>query len=103
MVPKTRKQRNSTSTCQRDETKPLSTRRGDSMRSIVPFLALLVPLLGRTALADPGALIVNTSGKVAERDRSLAMNAAENRLRTAGWEFRSQRLTSREIEAVTTC
>ena len=73
------------------------------MRSIVPFLALFLALLGRTALADPGALIVSTSGKVAERDRSLAMDAAENRLRAAGWEFSSQRLTSREIETVTSC
>jgi hypothetical protein len=73
------------------------------MRSIVPLLSLLIPLIGRTALADSGALIVSTSGKVADRDRSLAMDAAETRLRAAGWEFSSARLTSREIEAITTC
>lgn len=71
------------------------------MRFIVPLLALL--LLGHTALADSGTVIVTTSGKVAERDQSLAMDAAQNRLRAAGWEFVSKPLTSKEVQAVTSC
>jgi len=75
------------------------------MRSIVANLALLLLLLlfGHRALADSGAVIVSASSKVAERDRSLALAAAENRLRAAGWDLASKPFTEREIEAITTC
>lgn len=73
------------------------------MRSIVANLALLLPLLCRTALADSGAVIVSATSKVAERDRSLALAAAENRLRAAGWDLISKPFTEREREAITTC
>jgi hypothetical protein len=73
------------------------------MRTIVAFLALFLPLLGRTAVADSGAVIVSATSKIAERDRTLTQNAAENRLRAAGWELTSKPLTAKEIEAVTSC
>ncbi len=73
------------------------------MRSFLAYLALLLPLIGRTALADPGAVIVSANSKVAERDRSLALSAAEKRLQAAGWELTSKPLTAKEIEAVTAC
>src|SRR4051812_3656419 len=98
MAPRRSRRRNSMSTHRRGETKLSFTRAGDCMRFIVPLLALL--LLGHTAQADSGAVIVTTSGKVAERDQSLAMDAAQNRLRAAGWEFVSKPLTSKEVQAV---
>lgn len=73
------------------------------MRSFLACLALLLPLLGRTALADSGAVIVSANSKVAERDRSLALTAAERRLQAAGWELTRKPLTAKEIEAVTAC
>jgi hypothetical protein len=71
------------------------------MRSIAVLLTLL--LIRHTALADSATVIVTTSGKIAERDRTLAMDAAQNRLRAAGWEFTGNPLTSREVEVVTNC
>jgi hypothetical protein len=73
------------------------------MRSIVTTLALLLALLGRTARAEPGAVIVSANTRVAERDRSLAMRVAEDRLRAAGWDLVVKPLTAKEIEAITTC
>ncbi len=73
------------------------------MRLIGLFLASLITLVCHTALADSGAVIVTASGKVAERDRSLALDATQNRLRQAGWEFTSKPLTAKEVQAVTGC
>jgi hypothetical protein len=71
------------------------------MQSIVAFLALILSLLPRAALADSGAVIV--SGKVAERDRTLAMGAAEDRVRASGWELVGQPFTAKEVDGVTAC
>jgi len=73
------------------------------MRLIVASLALFLGLLGHTALADTGAIIVSANSRVAERDRSLAMHAAADRLRAAGWNIADKPLTPKEIEAVNTC
>lgn len=73
------------------------------MRSIVPPLVLLVTLLGRTALGEPGAVIVSANSRVTERDRSLAMHVAEDQLRAAGWELVAKPLTTKEVEAITAC
>lgn len=71
------------------------------MRPLLAILALL--LAAPAARADPGTVIVTTNGKVADRDRALAMGAAETRLRAAGWEFVAKPLTPREVQAVTAC
>src|SRR6188474_3831042 len=72
------------------------------MRLIVFALTSLL-LVGHTARADSGAVIVTATGKVAERDRSLAEDATEKRLRDAGWEFTSKPLSPKEVQAVTAC
>jgi PEGA domain len=73
------------------------------MRPIVTILAVLLSFVARTALADTGAVIVSANSRIAERDRTLALNAAAERLRAAGWELTNKPLTAKEIEAVTTC
>jgi hypothetical protein len=73
------------------------------MRSIMTLLALLLPLVARTALADTGAVIVSGTSRIAERDRTLALNAAQERLQAAGWELTTKPLTAKEIDAVTAC
>lgn len=73
------------------------------MRSILTLLALLISLVARTALADTGAVIISAASRIVERDRTLALNAATERLRAAGWELTTKPLTAKEIEAVTAC
>jgi hypothetical protein len=73
------------------------------MRLITTVLTLLLSLVGRAALADTGAVIVSATSRIAERDRTLALNAATERLRAAGWELTTKPLTAKEIEAVTAC
>ena len=73
------------------------------MRYIFAPFALTFALLARTAYSDPGAVIVSANSRVAERDRSLAMQVAEAQLRAAGWDLVAKPLTAKEIEAITTC
>jgi hypothetical protein len=73
------------------------------MRIILLLFASLVMLVCSPAFAESGTVIITAGAKIADRDRSLAMNAAQARLREAGWEFTSQPLTTKEVQAVTTC
>jgi hypothetical protein len=70
------------------------------MRAIATFIALSFLLLPR-AFAETGAVVV--SGKVDERDQTLAKHAAEQSVRAAGWVLDTKPLSARDINAITAC
>lgn len=79
------------------------------MRPIVVVLALILNLPGQAVRAEsakpgePGVVFISAGSRVAERDRTLAMEAAETRLRAAGWDLATKPFSPKEVDAVSAC
>jgi PEGA domain len=74
------------------------------MRSTVILLALLSFLLPRGARADQvGAGAIVISGKIGDREQSVAAAAAETSVRAAGWSLSPKPFSAKERDAVVSC